>query len=384
MKKTLLLFCACLLLAGTNSFAALTPTLTFPYATGNPVVTYPNSTVYPNYYEVRMLVQANTACVGTYSIGLERRQTSPVSGAWITVTANEHTPATPPPAGTSYSRQLMIYQLEGYTYEYRIKVSFVPTGTTCVADSGYTNIRTVQVKGKSHADFTINGQAVPTDGSPISVCFSQPITINASATTFETQYYVGVAESNLWWARTGKYEWGKWFSGTAPANISLQTVISQNLSGFTAPLPADVAGNITLSYLLGGMLNTVGFEGQERYYRVSVCTNEPEWECKTVLIKVNMNCRMAAPTAEEPESTPKTAFSLFPNPVRDVLNISVDGSEYLKSVSIYNFSNILIKKELASSKHKLEKIDLSDLKKGLYIVEIETDKGIKREKIIKE
>lgn len=41
--------------------------------------------------------------------------------------------------------------------------------------------------------------------------------------------------------------------------------------------------------LFGGYLSS----GQERYYRVSVCTGEPSWQCKVALIKVNGNCKLA-------------------------------------------------------------------------------------------
>jgi hypothetical protein len=131
--------------------------------------------------------------------------------------------------------------------------------------------------------FDVDGVAVPTDGSPINVC-AGIIKINAAATSCETNYWVGIHEKDRWWNRTYQYEWGTWFSGQAPNNISLQQ-LATNSAGYWIYGPANRKG----STLIGGYLDPPN-NSTERYYTVEVCTAEPSWQCMTALIKVNGSC----------------------------------------------------------------------------------------------
>lgn len=155
--------------------------------------------------------------------------------------------------------------------------------------TGYTNTITV---GTSPAtpDFNINGIPVPTSGY-ITSCISN-IRLNAAATTCESKYYVGVQECNQWWSRTYKYEWGRWFSGQAPNNINLQA-LSATYSTGASFLGTDPSrqGDI----LIGGNLPS----GQARFYRVSICTGEPSWTCKTALVRINPGCKLDPSTIIE-------------------------------------------------------------------------------------
>ncbi|HEV7396010.1 MAG TPA: hypothetical protein VGN86_05830 [Pyrinomonadaceae bacterium] len=128
--------------------------------------------------------------------------------------------------------------------------------------------------------FTINGQLATTTSFPtITVNISQPITIDATATTCETTYHIGVQESELNWDRTYKYEWSKWFPGTAPNNINLQQLAT------TYSYPPDFSGDPTRigTPLFGGDLSP----GIQRYYRINLCTVEPSWACATAILRVN-------------------------------------------------------------------------------------------------
>jgi hypothetical protein len=130
--------------------------------------------------------------------------------------------------------------------------------------------------------FSINGQAIPSSGA-INVGIGSAIIMNAASTQCATTYWVGVHESDLNWNRTFKYEWGKWFTGAPPNNISLQQLAT------TYSQPPDWAGTNPLQQqtpLIAGFLdspaNTV-----VRHYRVELCTSEPSWVCKMALLKVN-------------------------------------------------------------------------------------------------
>jgi hypothetical protein len=131
--------------------------------------------------------------------------------------------------------------------------------------------------------FDVNGLPVPADGSPIDVC-AGTIRINAAATTCETSYWIGVHETDRSWNRTFQYEWGTWFSGQAPNNISLQQ-LATNSAGYWIYGPANRQG----STLVCGYLDPPN-DSVERYYTVEVCTAEPSWQCKVALIKLNCSC----------------------------------------------------------------------------------------------
>ncbi|MEM9921795.1 MAG: T9SS type A sorting domain-containing protein [Bacteroidota bacterium] len=139
-------------------------------------------------------------------------------------------------------------------------------------------------------NFTVNGNAVPSDGTPVNVCASN-INMDARQTFCETRYYIGVQESNRWYTRTFQYEWGRWYQGDAPTSINLQQL---SINNSQAPYYTGDP-NRQNSALIGGQLP----DGQDRYYRVSLCTNEPSWQCKTMLIRVNGNCRTLDPVDVE-------------------------------------------------------------------------------------
>lgn len=126
----------------------------------------------------------------------------------------------------------------------------------------------------------------PADGSPIDVCASN-ITINAAGTNGESRYDIVVQESDPWWNRTYQYEWGHWFSGQAPNGIKLQNLAS------IYSYPPDFTGAAVRqgTILYGGNLPN----GSARHFRVSVCTDEPTWTCKSALLRVIGSCLTSSP-----------------------------------------------------------------------------------------
>ncbi len=126
----------------------------------------------------------------------------------------------------------------------------------------------------------IDQLATTTTSPTVNVNILQTITIDATQTTCETTYNVGVQESEQNWNRTYKYEWWKWFPGNAPNNINLQQLAT------TYSNPPDYLGTDTTRYgtpLFGGDLSP----GVKRYYRVNLCTAEPSWVCATAILRVN-------------------------------------------------------------------------------------------------
>ncbi|WP_300486287.1 T9SS type A sorting domain-containing protein [Flavobacterium sp.] len=398
MKKTALLFCAFLLLMSTNLFAALTGNLQFSPALGTSIVVYPNSTVNPANYEVRISVSSysNTFCAGTFSLTLERRNvTGGTSGTWGTVVPNTAFPNLG--VVESYSGTCMIYQAHNTKFEYRVKIVFNPTGasgTTCATmanETKTTNEGSVQVKPKAVPDFTVNGIAIPADASPIGICLSQTLYMHAGITANESDYFMGVTESNRWWESTGNLSWGGWFAGQAPDYIPVQDKMLQNISYFTAPTPAQVTASPSLVILKSGTLQSPpSLAGQDRYYRLQICVGEPEWTCKMVLVRLDAGCRTATVVGVAEGEIVKDLLSeeatsgtkLFPNPVKDI--VKIDTKEKVMSYRIYDLSNTIVKAAENKKGSDLQQVDLNDLQQGLYVIEITTEKGVERHRIIKE
>lgn len=72
-------------------------------------------------------------------------------------------------------------------------------------------------------------------------------------------------------------------------------------------------------------------------------------------------------------------FAFYPNPVKDILNIT-DADE-IKSVSVYDLTGRKVKVQSVNAKEA--KINLSDLSSGNYVVHVETSKEVRSVKIIK-
>jgi Leucine-rich repeat (LRR) protein len=73
-------------------------------------------------------------------------------------------------------------------------------------------------------------------------------------------------------------------------------------------------------------------------------------------------------------------FNLFPNPVNDVLNITIKNEVEMKSLAVYDISGQLV--IAVPHAENVSKIDVSKLPTGNYILKITTDKGLSVEKFI--
>ena len=72
--------------------------------------------------------------------------------------------------------------------------------------------------------------------------------------------------------------------------------------------------------------------------------------------------------------------TIYPNPVKNWVTIS--SKENIKSVSVFDVQGRVLQTQIANNKDV--KIDLSNRSDGVYFVKIQTEKGIKVEKIIKQ
>jgi hypothetical protein len=179
---------------------------------------------------------------------------------------------------------------------YTAKVTLRKRNPTCINFStveGVNSANSITANASPAVpNFNIDGQLPTADGSPIPVCAGY-IQLNAAATSCESRYSVMVEESNRWWSRTYQYEWWKDFQGQAPNGLNLQAL---SMDSGTPPLHYTGDPNRRGHALIDGTLAT----GEPRYYRVSVCTNEPSWACKYALVQVDGTCLTEGSGAQEP------------------------------------------------------------------------------------
>ncbi|RED47983.1 T9SS type A sorting domain-containing protein [Seonamhaeicola aphaedonensis] len=71
-------------------------------------------------------------------------------------------------------------------------------------------------------------------------------------------------------------------------------------------------------------------------------------------------------------------LSITPNPTKDIINIDLDNANVISSMNLYNITGQLIYKNIKS-----KRVDLSELKTGIYLLEVGTEKGKIIRKIIK-
>lgn len=76
-------------------------------------------------------------------------------------------------------------------------------------------------------------------------------------------------------------------------------------------------------------------------------------------------------------------FKSSPNPVKDVLSVKIGENEKAESIAIYDFTGTMKKKIKGNNSSQIE-LNLSDLEKGIYFLEITTSTSTYKEKIVKE
>lgn len=89
---------------------------------------------------------------------------------------------------------------------------------------------------------------------------------------------------------------------------------------------------------------------------------------------------MGDPLSTEDQNSATFEVSLFPNPVVDVVNITLPSSVELESATIHN----LLGKQTQVNLGENNSIDMSQMAAGVYILKLETNQGSLTKKIIKQ
>jgi Leucine-rich repeat (LRR) protein len=90
---------------------------------------------------------------------------------------------------------------------------------------------------------------------------------------------------------------------------------------------------------------------------------------------VNSSCNLSVE-----ENLIDTNFTLYPNPVNDILNLSTKQQTKIYSLTIYN----LLGQQVQTTTSPNKSIDVSILKTGSYFVKVITGKGVSSSKFVKE
>lgn len=106
-------------------------------------------------------------------------------------------------------------------------------------------------------------------------------------------------------------------------------------------------------------------------YELTQQTNQ--WSCDGAGFKEESIARLKS-------ISQSTDLRVFPNPVRDVITVSI--SESINQVSVYNSSGQLVK-QIRESNGGVLQIDLQHVESGMYVLKVETDSNTFIERIIK-
>lgn len=122
------------------------------------------------------------------------------------------------------------------------------------------------------------------------------------------------------------------------------------------------SNNPNLSSVCGDDNELIGLQGLVNYYGYTNCL-------------VSSICSLSTNNFEFSDY-----FSLYPNPVRSLLNIQTKNNIQISSLSIYNtLGQLLLVVPDATSA-----IDVSSLNSGTYFIKVNSDKGIANSKFIKQ
>ncbi len=101
-------------------------------------------------------------------------------------------------------------------------------------------------------------------------------------------------------------------------------------------------------------------------------------------IGAGMKGQIVAQSTVGVEETKLVEIEIFPNPVGEVLNFSLNLDDALKTATIYDLSGKAVKSlDLTTSTDQIRSFDISDLKTGSYILKIENGNTAKEIRFVK-
>jgi len=74
-------------------------------------------------------------------------------------------------------------------------------------------------------------------------------------------------------------------------------------------------------------------------------------------------------------------ISIYPNPVKDIVNIAIKDNSTIKTIELYDVQGRLLQTQFVNN--VTSELNLSSRANGMYFIKINTDKGSKVEKVVK-
>ena len=164
------------------------------------------------------------------------------------------------------------------------------------------------------------------------------------ATDLDEDGDMDVLSASYWDNKIAWYE-----NADGQGNFSVQQIISTNTMAATSVYAADIDGN--------GVIDVLS---------ASFDDNKIAWYENLHPLGVNENALLV--------------ISVFPNPVKEVLNILTQNGSPISSIQVFDILGRLVIEE----KHDFNKVDVSNLGNGLLFLKIQTTEGVVTKKIIKE
>ena len=164
------------------------------------------------------------------------------------------------------------------------------------------------------------------------------------ATDLDEDGDMDVLSASYWDNKIAWYE-----NADGQGNFSVQQIISTNTMAATSVYAADIDGN--------GIIDVIS---------ASFDDNKIAWYENLHPLGVNENALLV--------------ISVFPNPVKEVLNILTQNGSPISSIQVFDILGRLVIEE----KHDFNKVDVSNLGNGLLFIKIQTTEGVVTKKIIKE
>jgi hypothetical protein len=215
---------------------------------------------------------------------------------------------------------------------------------TALANPGLTSSRTAKI--------FVSGPQVTSQNIPITI-------------TQSPASHILLSDDTLFINRTGSDSRGfsiksnlRWYISNYSSWITLN-----KYSGSNNDIVGMIVTENTGSGTREGLIKVYSYSGSTEIMRTLVVIQQPN----TVL------------SAVEPENDP--GINIYPNPVRDKLNITLSGSENHFSVRIYSIGGKIMYASESDKNSFL--IDMSNFEKGFYLLKMISSKGVKSYKIMK-
>ena len=172
----------------------------------------------------------------------------------------------------------------------------------------------------------------------------------------------------------------KFYKITANGTILTGTILTNEFPPiFAGTAWVNVEGNDTLFYTFGGIseiTSTGDTTVTNNFYRYNITESIVEQYHEDT-----QNWGNLITSINETEFDKNVNLQIYPNPATSEISLAIPNNESIVSIKIYNQNGQLVKQIF---KPNAEKINISDLKTGIYFIRTDTDTNRYLSKMIKD